>query len=803
MVHGDTVSAPSTGRGAIALVARRRWQSGWRQHLLLAAAVSMTVGIVLAVLLGANRSAAAMDRLRSATHASDVLLGSGDAEVGDLLASVSAAPWALESGAIRELFVRPKGSDLFPDYNLLSLAQEPTVGGASLDVPIVVEGRAPDPGRVDEVAMSEALAADLGLQVGDRIVLESTSFEWVEVAYNGGDPGPPDGPEVEAELVGLARLPADFGRYEGILHLTPAYADRYEDQVRTYTFIVAATTEAVRARLEAGERVTAGGAASLDVLLSPDSRSEAVQDSLDTVAAALRLVAATAGLAGVAVLGLITSRVAREAVADRETLIAIGWTGPEVTRLATLVLVPPLVAGLAVGLLVGVVASPLASIGLAAAIDPAGDASVVDLALVAGTALGGTALLGALLAVTAARVRTSASHARTTVPPAPALQRPLAVALGMRRALFGAPDRGGRVSRSAVVAVAAAVAIAGAALVVGSSIQRLQDEPALSGHGPPSQRVIDAGEDLEVFERAMATMDADARAVDLIGLHVAFGVQGPGAVDLSALVFDARRGDPGAAVLRGRLPAQPDEVAVGPASLELMDLAVGDEIELRAPERSARFEIVGAVLFPEGDFSHDSGVAMTAEGAAFLGGVDATAIHQIAFSWGSGIDEAAADQELSAAGFNVLTTPEGLVPASVSNLGEVRGLAPLVAGLVLVLGLVTALYAVTITGRLGRREAGTLQALGLTPGATAAVAEVQGVAVAVVGVVIGLPLGIAAGRQLWSLIADRAYVVDHPVVGWGSLAWVTGVTLVGIAVLAIPLAIKEARQRPAAVLRTE
>ena len=77
----EMVDAPSTGRGAVALVARRTWQSGWRQHVLLAAMVSLTVAVVLAVLLGAERSATAMDRLRDETRASDVLLGDGDSDV--------------------------------------------------------------------------------------------------------------------------------------------------------------------------------------------------------------------------------------------------------------------------------------------------------------------------------------------------------------------------------------------------------------------------------------------------------------------------------------------------------------------------------------------------------------------------------------------------------------------------------------------------------------------------------------------------------------------------------------------------
>ena len=41
------------------------------------------------------------------------------------------------------------------------------------------------------------VAAELGISVGDTVTLESMTTRWVEVANNGGDPGPPDGPKVK------------------------------------------------------------------------------------------------------------------------------------------------------------------------------------------------------------------------------------------------------------------------------------------------------------------------------------------------------------------------------------------------------------------------------------------------------------------------------------------------------------------------------------------------------------------------------------------------------------------------------
>lgn len=792
-------------RGAIGLVAIRTWQRSWRQSALLTIVVALSLGVVLAVLLGAARSVTAMDRLRQETKASDVILGGGD-QAASLLTTVAAAPGVVAASAGRELFVKPKGAELFPDYNLFSFAPYPLPGGTAVDVPVIVEGRAANEARTDEVVMNRALSDQLGLHIGDKFDLESETFEWVEAAFSGQEPGPPDGPQTQATLVGLALAPVDFTRTGNVLYLTTAYADRYQDQIRTYSYVHAILTDAKRAELEAGQSFGTGTGDNIDVQSSHNGRPKGVQDSLETIAAALRLVAATFGLAALAAIGLLTVRLAREIAADRATLIAIGWTEPDVMGLAILVLAPAIAVGLGAGVVAGVVASPRTSVGLAAAVDPAGRSVVVEPLTVAIVAVAAAAVLTVLVGLAALRASRPVRPARATTHLAPPLERPLPVALGVRRALFGATDRGGRLSRSATASVVAATTLAVAALIVGASIERLQVDPFLSGQGPTDQRVADGGEGSEglaVADRAMAILEADKRVVDLAAVHVAFGVSGPDGRGLPLLVYDARRGDTGAALTSGHFPTLSDEIAIGPASLAGLGLNVGDNIELHHEKGSATFRIVGAVLLPEGDFNHDVGIVLTTAGARFLGGIDGTEIHQVVFSWGPGVDAAAADQELAAAGINILTSEGRLVPASVSSLGDVRGLAALVAGLVLFLGLVTAIYAVTVTRRLGRREAGTLRALGLSPRSLGTTTEVHGLAIALVGVVIGLPLGVVVGRQVWALIAGRAHVVDFPVVGGSALAWVAGTTLLSVTALCIPLSLRDARRPLTSALRVE
>ena len=85
----------------------------------------------------------------------------------------------------------------------------------------------------------------------------------------------------------------------------------------------------------------------------------------------------------------------------------------------------------------------------------------------------------------------------------------------------------------------------------------------------------------------------------------------------------------------------------------------------------------------------------------------------------------------------------------------------------------------------------------------ASVVHVHGLTTAVVALGAGLPLGIAAGRVVWTAIAERAHVVDRPTVRWSELGLTGGAMLIAVALLALPSAVGTLRQRPAAALRAE
>jgi ABC-type lipoprotein release transport system permease subunit len=79
----------------------------------------------------------------------------------------------------------------------------------------------------------------------------------------------------------------------------------------------------------------------------------------------------------------------------------------------------------------------------------------------------------------------------------------------------------------------------------------------------------------------------------------------------------------------------------------------------------------------------------------------------------------------------------------------------------------------------------------------------QATTVALVGLVVGVPLGVAAGRWTWGLVASQLGVRDQPVVPVLVVAVVVAGSLVAANAVASVPGLVAARTRPAEILRAE
>ncbi len=126
----------------------------------------------------------------------------------------------------------------------------------------------------------------------------------------------------------------------------------------------------------------------------------------------------------------------------------------------------------------------------------------------------------------------------------------------------------------------------------------------------------------------------------------------------------------------------------------------------------------------------------------------------------------------------------------------------LVSGLAL--GAVVALALTLLASvRQRRRDLALLKTVGFVRWQLAAAVAWQATVAAVVGIAVGIPLGIIAGRWLWDLFARQIYAVPYPTVSLPSVLLVAVGTLVLANLVAAVPARTAARTPTALMLRAE
>ena len=131
------------------------------------------------------------------------------------------------------------------------------------------------------------------------------------------------------------------------------------------------------------------------------------------------------------------------------------------------------------------------------------------------------------------------------------------------------------------------------------------------------------------------------------------------------------------------------------------------------------------------------------------------------------------------------------------------GATPVILAAGLALGAIVALALTLIASvRRRRRDLALLKTLGFTTRQLAATIAWQASVIALIAAIIGVPVGIAAGRQLWIFFARNINAVPQPTVPDSLILVVAGVLILANLIAAIPARIA-ARTPAALVLRTE
>ena len=109
-------------------------------------------------------------------------------------------------------------------------------------------------------------------------------------------------------------------------------------------------------------------------------------------------------------------------------------------------------------------------------------------------------------------------------------------------------------------------------------------------------------------------------------------------------------------------------------------------------------------------------------------------------------------------------------PVDILSFGRVQNLPVLLALLLTGLAVATLFLTLVSSARRRRRDHAVLKSLGYRPRQLAGVVASQSTAMTVVGLVVGIPLGIAFGRWLWMLVASALGILPDPVTPTGEIA---------------------------------
>jgi ABC-type lipoprotein release transport system permease subunit len=569
-------------------------------------------------------------------------------------------------------------------------------------------------------------------------------------------------------------------------------------------------------------------ARSLQVLGSDglDNDAAAVQGSIRPQAVGWWVLAALAALAGLAVLGQAVARQAASERADRLALSAVGVRPRDfvLTDLARALVIG--IAGAAGAVALAALLSPLAPAGEARLADAAAGAVVFDPLILPLGALATMLAVVVLAAPPAIRqARLLASH-----PP----PRPVPVGLIRMVAAAGAPPsaligirsalerrRGGQPVPVATALLGTVMAVAAlcATAVFGASLTHLVSTPAL--YGVPFQVYFTnegAGSAPEVTGALLTGLRRD-RAIGRITLATVEEITVNGH-PVRVLGVIPVRGRTLVSAVDGRLPRQDREIMLGAATMRATGARPGGLVKVMVTSpggsrRLERFLVTGRAAFPSnfGTGGLGSGAVMTL--GALIDAQCPAGPGRAGCQQGArrGIDYAVLTRSVPGpAGDAALTRhihqyPGDAVrpekPTELVNFGESVNFPLLFGAMLSLFGAATLVHLLLVSMSRRRTETGLLKVIGFVRRQIAAAVCWQATTVALVGLIVGVPLGVLAGRLVWRDFAINVGVVPVAVVQPWPLAALAVAVLAAANLLAVGPALLATRSRPGELLRAE
>ncbi|MGH2793996.1 MAG: ABC transporter permease [Actinomycetota bacterium] len=793
---------------AVAIRLRFEFRRRWKAWLSLAIVLALVGGGVLAAFAGSRRTNSVYQRFVGTQRAFDQFIidfASFDPEVAAITKEqLVTLPEVDEVHAVK--IFENIGEGVF------SASVDPAFG-VSFQVPKVIEGRMPSPASVDEFAAPVGIAETMGLRVGGHM----------DVRFVGA-PAPPKFepqplPPMRLKLVGTYALPGELppiGDVPPFMRVSLGFYERHEDDLLTTTYWLVRLNRAdqLSAFRTGLERFSKGKPV---IGFTHEAVSKNVKRSFALQGTALALLGGLLAAAGAAIFGQTMARQSALEGAEYPTLRALGMTRTQLTVLGIVRSAAVGIVGGSGAIAVAFFLSPLTPTGLARVAEPAPGFRFDALVVGGGGAAVAVAvfLLGLLPAWLASRRAQEGVDVALDQPLkgsalvrliARSIRRSPSAVTGARFALEAGRGRTAVPVRSTILGSVLGLAALTMAFTFGAGLNNLLATPRLYGTTWDA-RVSPVGEDdPELIREAMTKVRADpaTRRVAAGISSVPFLLNG---IPADALSFPAEESSFLPPLLRGRMPRSDEEILVGPKTLRLTAGRIGGSVEVNALGTEAiPFRIVGVGVIPatghtgnigEGAFTTFSGMARIFPFAA------STDVQEFMISFKPSVDRRATIARLQETLGDLLAVEPAQEPADIVNFGRNRNLPLVLAGFLAVLaaGTIGHLLVTGIARR--RRDLAILKSVGFVRSQLRNTVVWQASILAGLAVVVGLPVGIAAGRWSWTSYAESLGVIPVAKIAWLPVLLAIPIAFALANLIAAWPARSAARTPAAEVLRTE
>ena len=803
-------------RAWLRLELRRRWRS----LTVLALLVAISAAVVITSLAAARRGASALTRVVERTAPTTVAV----------LPNTPGFDWS----KIRALPEVAGLSNFVVDYEMnidgldgngIGFPFTDDEFGRTLERPVVFAGRMYDPTKPDEAVVTRKFVKNYHKGVGSTVVVRMPSAKQLDASFDGGSIGSFAGPVVRVRIVGVVLSPwlSDQPDSPGGLQLSPGLTKAYSrsiigDPSPNNTQFINALVRLKRGGADIPQfttdlrRVT--GRSDIGFL----NLVQQQRDLQHQIAFESRCLVAFAVAAFVAALFLVGQAIARYAAAstaELQTLRALGLTPTQSTVTAA---AAPAIVGV-LGAMIGVIGAWFASsrfpFGTAYYFEPTPGrqwdwlvmlsiATLVVLLVAAGAAA------AARLAVSAAR-RQVAGRRSTVATAVAKTGANVPVVIGARFALEAGRGRTAIPVRPALIGAVTGVLGVVAAFTFSTGVSDAAGHPERFGQTFQLGAFMGLGnQDFGPAGKVTAALAQQPEVVGVDDSRTAVATAPNGRDTVSLWEYESTAKPLHVVVLSGRMPVGADEVLLGPKALTALHTKVGDSVTLTGSTGIPRpLKVVGSGFAPEGPhngYADGGWIARPGYDSLFKDFkfhlVLITIKHGLNVQHTATVLAGRLNKQLPELHGQADLEP-GQQPTEVAEIREVRTLPIVLGGFLGLLAVAAVGHALATAVRRRSHDLAVLRAVGMTQWQCRWVVITQATVLALIGLVFGVPVGLALGRTVWRVVADYTPIEYVPPLAVSALLLVGPAALLVANVLAAYPGHRAARLRIAAILRAE